>query len=170
MNPDASSLLLEKLTAGSGAPPSMSEMLAQLGESDPRMALLAKYFAQRETEQHDADDDAEDGSFEPEEKRESLAQLQRMMKRLYAELEDLRERNDSLAAALGACYLCWGENPACEFCAGTGSPGSNAPDEVLLSHYVTPAIRRLRPSPKPAPPSSNGHSPGQRPDFPTNPQ
>jgi hypothetical protein len=80
-----------------------------------------------------------------------MAQLQRIMKRLYRELEDLRERNDSLAAALGACYLCWGEDPGCEFCAGAGTPGSNAPDEILLSHYVTPAIRRLRASPRARP-------------------
>ena len=166
MNSDATSLLLEKLTANPGTSPSMSEMLAQLGESDPRMALLAKYFAQRESVQEDDDDEPS----EAEKKRESMAHLQRIMKRLYRELEDLRERNDSLAAALGACYLCWGEAPGCEFCAGAGTPGSNAPDEILLSHYVTPAIRRLRASSRPRPPSSNGHSPSPPPELPRNPQ
>jgi hypothetical protein len=148
MHTDASSLLLEKLTAGSGAPPSMSELFAQLGESDPRMALVAKYLDQRESAQVETTNEAE-------EKRESLAPLQRLMKRLYREVEELRERNDSLAAALGACYLCWGENPQCEVCAGIGAPGWNASDEILFSHYATPAIRRLRTPAEPAPPRSN---------------
>jgi hypothetical protein len=151
---DASSLLLEKLTAGPGAPPRMSELFAQFGESDPRMALVAKYLDQRESAQIETTD-------EPEEKRKSLVPLQRLMKRLYRELEELRERNDTLAAALGGCYLCWGENPQCEICAGIGSPGSNAPDEILFSHYVTPAIRRLRTRAKRVPPRSN--------DAPTSP-
>lgn len=163
MNGDPSTLLLEKLTSGPGTAPRMSEVLAQLGEADPRMALLAKYFAQRETEQSD---DEEDPPVEAERRRESFERLQRILKRLYAELEELRQRNDGLAAALGACYLCWGENPECDLCAGTGVPGSRAPDEILLSHYVTPAVRR-RPA---APPFLNGNSTHPDPDLPKNPQ
>jgi hypothetical protein len=167
MNDAASSLLLERLTNGSGPAPSMSEMLTQLSEGDPRMALLAKYFAQRETEQNNED---EDQPVDREERRESLVRLQRLMKRLYSELEQLRERNDSLAAALGACYLCWGEDLECEACGGGGAPGSSPPDEILLSHYVTPAIRRLRRTSAPRPASANGHSPNGHPRISTEPR
>src|SRR5262245_18766203 len=134
MDTDVSTLLLEQLTAGSGAPPSMSELLAQLSESDPRMALVAKYINQRESVQAET-------TAERQEKRESLGRLERILKRLYRELEELRERNDWLAAALCACYLCWGEDAECEICAGAGAAGWNAPDELLFPHYVTPAIR-----------------------------
>jgi hypothetical protein len=143
MDTDVSTQLLETLTAVSGAPPSMSELLAQLGESDPRMALVAKYLNQRESAQAETTD-------ERQEKRESLARLERILKRLYRELEELRERNDSLAAALGACYLCWGEDAQCEICVGVGAAGWNAPDEILFQHYVTPAIRWLQTRTKPA--------------------
>lgn len=142
MNTDPFTTLLERMSAGEMAP-SRSELLAQLAEGDSRMAALAKYFAQREAEQVTvAEEEPEDRTLHR--KRESFQRLERLMKQLYAELETLRERNDSLAAALGACYLCWGEDPCCEACGGDGLPGSTAPDEVLFAHFVTPVARSMR--------------------------
>jgi hypothetical protein len=66
------------------------------------------------------------------------------MEQMYRELETLRERNDALSAALGACYLCWGEDFDCSICDGTGHPGSSVPDRALLVEFVTPAVQRLR--------------------------
>jgi hypothetical protein len=60
------------------------------------------------------------------------------------ELEELRRRNDQLAAALGACYLCWGEDPACPICGGLGAAGAAAPDPRYFALYVVPALNRLR--------------------------
>jgi hypothetical protein len=60
------------------------------------------------------------------------------------ELDDLREVNDTLAAALGACPLCWGGQDDCPGCGGSGSPGSTLPDERLFDDLVGPAVVMMR--------------------------
>jgi hypothetical protein len=64
---------------------------------------------------------------------------------LCAELEELRERNDVLAAALGACHLCWGEDPGCPACGGLGRPGAAPPDRQLFARLVAPAVQAAQP-------------------------
>lgn len=59
------------------------------------------------------------------------------------ELADLREVNDTLAAALGACHICWGGDPSCAVCAGQGRPGFNRPNARLFTALVVPAVRRV---------------------------
>ena len=54
---------------------------------------------------------------------------------------------DRLAAALGACPACWGEDPSCRWCRGRGAPGALAPDPEEFTTWVVPAVRahvRLR--------------------------
>ena len=80
---------------------------------------------------------------------------------LAAELDELHARNDTLAAALGACPLCWGDDPACSDCRGRGSPGARRPHGRLFDLLVRPAVRRLRaerrpPAPRPTPPETQG--------------
>ena len=65
-----------------------------------------------------------------------------VLERLYAEVEELRLRNRTAAAALGACRRCWGESPDCPVCRGRGRPGGRAPDPVLYHELVEPAVRR----------------------------
>ncbi len=65
-----------------------------------------------------------------------------------AELEQLRRRNDQLAAALGACYLCWGEDGECPICNGSGSPGAAPSHTRFFAFYVLPALNRLRRRPE----------------------
>jgi hypothetical protein len=60
------------------------------------------------------------------------------------ELRDLREGNDTLARALGACRLCWGGEDDCNECGGRGWPGSSAPDAALFNELVAPAVKRAR--------------------------
>lgn len=60
------------------------------------------------------------------------------------ELADLREVNDTVAAALGACRVCWGGDPGCPACAGQGRAGWRAPDRALFQELVVPAVRRVR--------------------------
>ena len=69
----------------------------------------------------------------------SWADLEEMRR----ELADLREGNDTLAAALGACALCWGGDPDCVVCLGRGSPGYDLPDPALFNELVVPALRRV---------------------------
>lgn len=68
-----------------------------------------------------------------------------VLERLYAEVEELRLRNRTAAAALGACPRCWGEEHDCRVCRGRGRPGGRTPDPVLYHELVEPAVcRRAR--------------------------
>jgi hypothetical protein len=59
------------------------------------------------------------------------------------ELSDLRQANDTLASALGACPICWGGNIACDICHGRGRPGFANPDPELFRELVVPAVERV---------------------------
>lgn len=71
---------------------------------------------------------------------QAIRYLRHEVNELYAELDEMQERNDALAAALGACYLCWGECPDCEICGGKGRPGAFVPDPDMFKHYVLPSV------------------------------
>jgi len=143
---------------GSDALPSTQELLSQLENTNPTVGLIAKYLATRQASEHETNSEdeaeAEEAARLAEEQRlafeqsERLAQvvqrLERWVKKLQAELEQLRGRNDALAAALGACYLCWGEEAGCPVCHGTWHSGYAMPDKQLFVQYVVPAIRTLQ--------------------------
>lgn len=63
---------------------------------------------------------------------------------LRAELADLRQANDTMAAALGACPYCWGGDVTCRVCRGRGRPGYAPPDPALFHQFVFPALQRVR--------------------------
>jgi hypothetical protein len=56
-----------------------------------------------------------------------------------ADYEELVDRDNLLAAALGAC-VCWGQRAECPICNGAGTPGWALPDEQLYTVYVRPAV------------------------------
>jgi len=157
---DARSLLLEALAAqaGGGEVNVQELLLSRLGgtgdDADPTVGLIARYLAQAQAESDTSSDDEEDEDLldypseldrvKSEERVRAFRRLRQTMEQMYQELEDLRERNDTLAAALGACHLCWGEDLECPICGGTGRPGSSMPDRSLLVELVTPAVQRLR--------------------------
>lgn len=62
---------------------------------------------------------------------------------LGQEVADLREVNDTMAAALGACRACWGGDGACPLCGGQGRAGWRPPDRALFRELVLPAARRV---------------------------
>jgi hypothetical protein len=78
------------------------------------------------------------------EQAEAIAALGDTAKRLFDEREQARARVESLAAALGACPVCFGENVVCETCHGAGVPGGRAPDRVEFNRYIVPAVTRVR--------------------------
>jgi hypothetical protein len=140
---------------GSGAADPMSLLLSQLGgqaQNDPRMALLMQLLQQRQSapasEPEQDDEDAELAAQQAElarhERARHMRELSHTVKKAYAELEVLRKRNDALAAALGACFLCFGADPVCAECGGRGSPGSRPPEPSAYREYVLPALRRVR--------------------------
>jgi DNA repair exonuclease SbcCD ATPase subunit len=130
-------------------------LLAQMAEENPTVALLAKYFNQRQeqvnteaaeqenTELPEYSDQLQRAHADTVETAEALRELRERIEAVYAELETLRERNDSLAVALGACALCWGDDVSCPVCAGAGRAGFTPPDRELFAQYIAPALHHF---------------------------
>ena len=174
------SLLLKALTTADSEMSLQDVLLSQLDSQEPSVAMLAKYLAQsaeddNEDEELSETDELEQEALELEFEQQartleatesrlySVTQVARQMREklddLYAELEELRERNDSLAEALGACHLCWGEDLDCEACGGGGRPGTYLPDADMFRHYVRPAIQRLQTQQTRAAPNGSSANP-----------
>lgn len=146
------SALLGSLDSGGKLDP-MSLLMSQLGNAganDPRLAMLTKLMSQRgptviDNEDTDAAEQAKQRQAEiRRERARRIRALRVLAKRMYAELEVLRERSDAFAAAIGACPICFGDDPVCEECAGSGRPGSAAPDPDAWRQFVAPALKRVR--------------------------
>lgn len=157
--------LFNALASGRGVgPESMLQALSAEGDADPRLEMLAQMMAQQQSARSDDDDDDDDGgdeddddvdsrrvrarqwdgaSTDPSQRRVSLSRIRENMAAMRGELEDLRETNDTLAIALGACYLCWGGEPECPNCEGEGTPGYFMPDPALFNEIVRPAVSRV---------------------------
>jgi hypothetical protein len=58
-------------------------------------------------------------------------------------LNAMQARNVVIAAALGACSECLGEEPECLTCSGVGRPGWKAPDPVAFQTWVAPALKAM---------------------------
>ncbi|MCB8978729.1 MAG: hypothetical protein H6657_15010 [Ardenticatenaceae bacterium] len=147
--------LANSLIASNGSQnPDLSELFRQqLDDADPKVKAIANYLIKRQAEiynSEEVDDNEELMAAEPilepdlSRRTASYNRLRRVTTKMYAELEDLRERNDTLAAALGSCYLCWGEDPDCEECQGRGKVGAFTPDKELFRQYVAPVVQTLK--------------------------
>jgi hypothetical protein len=153
--------MLARLNGSPGANPIAvpQQLLAQVGGGNPLLSALSKHLAEIQTngsthttartidiEPEPEHAQAIDRSKEVLEEGSSNAvnELREDLKNLSAELKALRERNDLLAATLGACCLCWGQDPECRACRGRGRPGYAMADEALFGEFVLPAIRMLR--------------------------
>lgn len=128
-----------------------SQMQSQLPD-DPQTALLMRLLehrqqleSERQAEAAAAENDAaSEQEGDASEKQQAFSELKEKVDALYAEVDALRKRNDTLAFALGACYLCFGEDPLCEECQGRGVPGSRAPEPDKFRKYILPAYRRAK--------------------------
>lgn len=146
MNDDAQDLMLQVLTAAaSGSTITPVDVLTQLGETDPAVALAVNAIMRGREAQPEVEEEPWPGEAQPSiEPSPSERRLLRNLERLTDELRELQTRNDSLAAALGACYLCFGSDPACEVCGGRGRPGYFEPDRALFGDLIAPALERLK--------------------------
>lgn len=136
----------------------MSLLAGQSGAASDQFAMAMRWLEQRkamapapvEHEPSDAElelerlEELQRRRARDDARRERSRELKALVTSLYAELETLRGRNDAVAAALGACYLCFGEDPACPECGGRGHPGSLTPEPAAFRRYVVPAVRRAR--------------------------
>lgn len=147
---DLYQLMLGMMAGGEQAASARSTLMQMVSEQngmDPStQALLARALgppageeAEAEAELYVSVDDA------PARRRQqALHRLRSRFDAMAEELDELRDRLDRLAAALGACAECWGEDPDCEVCVGTGTPGSFVPDPRLYRTLVSPACRAVR--------------------------
>jgi hypothetical protein len=147
--------MIARMRSGGDSQPNAQELIAKLSEDNPMLGMLAQQMAQKKAEQGsiiDADTlEVESLEEEPEVPSVQLAQLCAQVEELRGslqavshELAALRDREDILAEALGACCLCWGEDSHCRACRGRGRPGFTAPDEELFEELVLPAMKMLR--------------------------
>lgn len=154
-NPAFSDLLARLRASVSGDDPqAIDELLAQLGQGNPAVAaMLSRFKEQRAavaartslTANHpEENSDTAGAAPQFDEAAEAVSELRRQIQGMYEELSALRNRNDLLASAIGACCLCWGQNPECRICRGRGRPGFSIPDEALFEQFVLPAVLMLR--------------------------
>jgi hypothetical protein len=173
--------MLSRLRSSPGANPQqdLRDLLSQTASSNPIAGLLASQLAQsQETSPKHESPDVEakiiEADIAPTEQgaqasNTAMHELRRQVESMFAELKVLRERTESLAAALGACCVCWGQDSECRFCHGRGAPGYAMPDESLLAELVLPAVRILQVhrarsgafSPKPQPNTPEASTPVQ---------
>jgi hypothetical protein len=130
--------------ADAGPPPSIADVLEQIDGVDPRVRGLLRYLALNERHEADEADEPGPGPSPSAAPEPDDVDVPDVLRRLTAELADLRARNDDLASALGACYLCWGEDTTCHHCDGRGAPGWRRPDREPFVRCVAPAVKRLR--------------------------
>lgn len=137
--------ILERLARGDSSQATAGDLFAQLVEDDPRLSLLARWLQQRE-----AAEAARSAAVEkpvPEQNELELgelhAEIEDLSRSMVSELEVLRSRNDMLAAALGACHLCWGEDAVCPYCGGIGAVGTFVIDRAIFAQVVEPALQQL---------------------------
>jgi hypothetical protein len=148
--------LREALTGGNGG---VAALLAE--HPDPAVRLISQLWSHGAEEPEPVPEEgavAVAARDELEEFARREQALRRKLFRLKAEHERLGEFTDVLAAALGACARCWGNDARCVICAGTGQPGSILPHRGLFARFVTPAVRRMA-AVRGAQPASSPHHP-----------
>ncbi len=142
-------LLLQAL----GKQPAEGQSIPDLaGDPDNRTNLLMQFLAQRQAELAKQAEEEEEISQKEnqvaaeieQERNRLLSELREKSEQMFQELEVLRTRNDQLASSLGACYLCWGEDPGCQVCGGRGKPGYYVPNRGLFEAFFLPAARRIQ--------------------------
>ncbi|MFV0645740.1 MAG: hypothetical protein ACK5NN_14820 [Sphingomonadaceae bacterium] len=121
------------------------EAMEQLAARNPQMAMLVQMMQQQQAAfaapemapEVDVTDDRDALIVELGERLDSteerLQRMTRIARNLHTAQQQSLERLGDLAAALGACGLCWGEDDQCPACRGQGQPGMIRPDMELRS-------------------------------------
>lgn len=117
--------------------PNIESLLEQMGDSNPQLQQKLQLITALMNNNNSAS--TEEDSIDKRRRIRAKKKLQR----LYRENEILKERNEDLAAALGTCPDCWGENRGCKTCRGEGSPGYFTVDEEAFTEYVMPVLEKL---------------------------
>ena len=117
-----------------------AQLMQRLGQENPALASIMQMMAAQKESSAAREPVVLEGSA-ADMAAEELVALGAQLECAQTEIKLLREKCDTLAAALGACALCWGHDPGCRACRGHGSPGRSLPDDDLFAEYVLPAVR-----------------------------
>jgi hypothetical protein len=109
-----------------------ASLLQNAAGDDPRTSMILNALQQ-----------AMQGNTEANE----LVALRARVESLTRTCECMQKRLVAIAAALGACPRCMGENPGCRTCDGDGVPGALRPELQSFQRFVVPAVRRYRTAP-----------------------
>ena len=153
-----------QMLAGGIAPAGLSvanlqERLGELARNDARIAPLVQHLQERLAAKNNAVETAADEELvgeveqptapiiEPRSPSGRTREYKSLARRMFTELQRVRDRNSMLADALGACGQCWGEDAACEYCSGNGCVGAYLINPKLFESVVGPALEQLRQRP-----------------------
>jgi hypothetical protein len=141
---DVAELLKQQLSGGA----SLRDSVTSLAQSDPKLAPIVEMLAQREEQlQQDVDDDEQAELLQQQEaeeladRRQRASALREQFAGIAAEVDGLRAKLGDVAAALGACPACFGDDRSCPWCRGRGGPGFMPPDPDGFDRLVMPALR-----------------------------
>jgi hypothetical protein len=135
-------LLQQQLASGNGAGSAEPQQLEQLAALlTRRESELQSDLERQELEQARRQEEADRFRERMAKRQEQATALRSYVTDLVEEVTVLRETVDTLAAALGACAECWGEDPTCRWCRGRGLPGFAPPEPAAFDQLVAPAVR-----------------------------
>lgn len=128
----------------------MQQMIADASAADPRMAMVAQLLAGQQAAAavspgDDLLDEVATLTGRLVEAEATIEAMKRDGRRLIQSHQACRARLTDLAAALGACGLCWGEQPSCPSCRGRGRPGMVRPDMELRARLLGPRRKPTAP-------------------------
>ena len=115
--------------------PDLEGLLAQMGNSDPQMQQKLQLITALMNNNSSTEDESSD--------QQRRIRAKKKLQRLYRDREIFQERNEDLAAALGACPDCWGKHRGCRTCRGAGTPGYFTVDKEAFTEYVMPVLEQL---------------------------
>lgn len=137
---------LSALAEGSDPAATAQRIIAETGATNPQLALLAQLFNRPAPQAaSDRSEEVDELTARLAEAEQTIDALKHQGRRMMEEHQACLDRLSELAAALGACGLCWGEDVACPSCRGRGRPGMVRPDMQLRARLLAPAASSERP-------------------------
>ena len=120
----------------------VQQMMTDLQRSNPQLAMLAQMIQARTIVPSPGSEYLSDEVVELADRladaEARIEAMKRQARRLFEAHRGASERLADLAAALGACGLCWGEDDYCPSCRGRGRPGMVRPDPELRARLLGP--------------------------------